>query len=91
MALGFYFAPASMSAQKYDQVVSRLQAAGQGKPAGRLYHVAFEGANGLHVFDVWESQELFDAFGKTLMPILGDLGIDPGTPQVSPIHNIIPG
>ena len=26
------------------------------------------------VFDVWDSQEAFDAFGATLMPILTELG-----------------
>jgi hypothetical protein len=43
------------------------------------------------VFDVWESEESFDAFGQTLMPILAELGIDPGQPQVSEVHNIIQG
>jgi hypothetical protein len=41
--------------------------------------------------DVWDLQESFDAFGQTLMPILAEIGIDPGQPQVSEIHNIVPG
>jgi hypothetical protein len=40
------------------------------------------------VYDVWDSQEDFDAFGQTLMPILGEMGIDPGQPDVMPVHNI---
>ena len=28
-------------------------------------------------------------FGKTLMPILAEIGLDPGTPTLMPIHNII--
>jgi len=91
MALGIYFAPDSMSSEQYDQTIGRLEAAGQGAPAGRLYHVAFEGGTGLHVFDVWDSQESFDAFGQTLMPILGELGIDPGAPHISKVHNIVAG
>ena len=91
MALGFYFAPQSMSANQYDEVTRRLEEAGQGAPAGRRYHVAFSGAGGLNVFDVWDSQESFDAFGQTLMPILAEAGVDPGQPQVSEIHNIIEG
>jgi hypothetical protein len=43
------------------------------------------------VFDVWDSQESFAAFGETLMPILAEAGIDPGEPMVSPVHNIIIG
>ena len=80
-----------MSAAQYDDVIRRLEDAGQGNPAGRLYHVAFEGQGGLEVFDVWDSQESFDAFGQTLMPILGEAGVDPGQPQVAPVHNIIAG
>ena len=49
MALGFYFAPQSMSADQYDEVTRRLEEAGQGAPAGRIYHVAFSGAGGVNV------------------------------------------
>jgi hypothetical protein len=41
------------------------------------------------VFDVWTSQAAFDKFGKTLMPILEQLGIDPGQPTVMPVHKVI--
>ena len=91
IALGFYFSPQSMSAAQYDDVIRRLEDAGQGNPAGRLYHVAFEGQGGLEVFDVWDSQESFDRFGQTLMPILEELGVDVGKPEVMPIHNVITG
>jgi hypothetical protein len=67
------------TAAKYDEVIRRLEAAGQGRPAGRLYHCAFEEPGGLHVFDVCDSQADFDRFGETLMPILGELGIDPAS------------
>jgi len=40
------------------------------------------------VYDVWESPEQFQAFGATLMPILAELGIDPGEPAVMPIHRL---
>jgi hypothetical protein len=30
-----------------------------------------------------------DAFGARLMPILAELGIDPGEPEVVEVHNII--
>ena len=91
MAISFYFAPEAMSAEQYDEVTANLEAAGQGSPAGRIYHVAFEGQGGIDVFDVWESQEAFDAFGETLMPILAAAGVDPGTPMVAAVHNVIAG
>ena len=80
-----------MSSDRYDEVTRRLEDAGQGAPAGRMYHVAFTAGDGLQVVDVWDSQESFDAFGQTLMPILSELGIDPGEPAVGEVHNIIEG
>src|SRR5882762_6841266 len=91
MALGFYFTPGSFTAAKYDEAISRLEAAGSGAPAGRLYHVALETDGQIQVFDVWDSQESFDAFGETLVPIMTALGADPGRPMVSKVHNIIQG
>lgn len=91
MALGVYFAVNGLSAAKYDTVVKELEAAGAGAPKGRTYHSCFGDPAGLHVYEVWSSQEEFDAFGATLMPILAKNGIDPGQPSIAPIHNIIKG
>jgi len=91
MALGFYFTPSSFTPSQYDDTISRLEAAGAGAPAGRLYHVALETDGQIQVFDVWDSQESFEAFGPTLLPIMGALGADPGQPNISPVRNIIKG
>jgi hypothetical protein len=91
MALGYYFHPESMSTEQYDRVLEKLEEAGAGAPPGRSYHTAFLAGNGLHVFDVWESEAQFEEFGRTLMPILQAEGVDPGQPSVSPIHNVIVG
>jgi hypothetical protein len=91
MALGLYFTPASFTQARYDDAIKRLEAAGAGAPAGRRYHVALEADGLIHVFDIWDSKESFEAFGKTLLPIMTELGADPGEPQVMPVHNIIEG
>jgi hypothetical protein len=91
MALGFYFTPSSFTADTYDDTLRRLEEAGAGAPAGRLYHFALETDGRIQVFDVWDSQESFEAFGATLLPIMDELGADPGQPSVSPVHNIIVG
>jgi hypothetical protein len=91
MALGFYFKPGSFTPARYDEAIKALAAAGVGAPAGRLYHAALETEGLIAVFDIWDSQESFDAFGKILVPILTGLGVDPGQPQVMPVHNIIVG
>jgi hypothetical protein len=89
MALAIYFHPQSMNAAQYDEVIRRLEAAGVGNPKGRTHHSCFGTGDSLMVYDVWDSQEDFDAFGATLMPILESVNLDPGTPDVMPIHNII--
>lgn len=91
MALGLYFTPSSFSTATYDEALSKLEAAGAGAPAGRLYHVALETDGQIQVFDVWDSKEAFEAFGETLVPIMAGLGADPGEPMVSRVHNIIQG
>ena len=45
----------------------------------------------LQVFDIWESQQDFDTFGATLMPVLQQVGLDTGQPVVEPVHSVIPG
>jgi hypothetical protein len=90
MALAFYFSPVpQMSASQYDQCITLLQKAGAGHPPGRLYHAAFGTSDSVLVFDVWKSQEEFDKFGQTLIPILQQLGASPGQPSVMNVHNVI--
>ena len=91
MALGLYSSPSSFTPARYDDTIRRLEAAGAGAPAGRRYHVALEADGLIQVFDIWDSQESFEAFGKTLLPIMAELGADPGQPQVMPVRNIIEG
>jgi hypothetical protein len=91
MAIAMYVNPASMTATQYDDAIRRLDAAGAGKPAGRLYHACFGSGDKLQVFDIWESQQAFDKFGETLMPILQEIGVDPGQTMIEPVHNLIPG
>jgi hypothetical protein len=78
-----------MSAAQYDECIKLLKKAGAGNPAGRSYHAALGAKDKLMVFDVWTSQAAFDKFGKTLMPILQQLGIDTGPPAVMPVHKVI--
>jgi hypothetical protein len=92
MALGMYFKPDGFSKERYDEAIVRLQQAGAGSPPGRTHHFAFTGQDGgIQVFDVWESREQFDKFGETLVPVMAELGANPGEPMVAEIHNVILG
>jgi len=89
MAIAVYFNPESMSAAQYDETMEKLETAGAGDPSGRLHHSSFGPADHLMVYDVWESEEAFAAFGAALMPILAEIGLDVGEPDIMPVHNII--
>jgi hypothetical protein len=91
MAVGLYFTPSGFTRDKYDETIRKLEEAGAGAPAGRTFHVALESDGAVQVFDIWESQEQFEAFGQTLIPILSELGVDPGQPMAAEVHNVIRG
>jgi len=90
MALALYFSPTPVfTAQQYDECIKRLAKAGATHPSGRTYHACFGTSESVKVFDVWTSRDAFDKFGQTLLPILKELGVDPGQPQVMEVHNVI--
>jgi hypothetical protein len=91
MALGFYFVHEGFTPEKYASAIKQLEAAGAGAPKGRTYHVALESDGAIQVFDIWESQAEFEAFGATLIPILTELGVELGEPMVANVHNLIKG
>ena len=85
------FAPASppVTAEQYDDAIRRLEAAGDFPPEGLDYHCCFGSDQNLRVSEIWDSMEQFNAFGERLMPVLADLGINPGEPEILEIHNVI--
>ncbi len=83
------FTPANVTKQQYDESIRRFEAAGDWPPDGLEYHVAFGQEGNLRVSEIWDSREQFEQFGKRLMPLLAEIGIDPGEPEVVEIHNII--
>jgi hypothetical protein len=90
MSVLIRFEPASpVSTDQYDETISRLEEAGDFPPDGLDYHVAFMVDGQLRVSEIWDSEEKFQAFGERLMPILADVGIDPGEPTQLEIHNVI--
>jgi hypothetical protein len=89
MSILVRFTPESLTAEQYDESVKRLEAQGDWPADGLDYHVCFGTDGKLNVSEIWDSQEQWSAFGERLMPILSDVGITPGEPQVIEIHNII--
>jgi len=89
MSILIRFTPKSLTAGQYDDVVRRLNDAGVFPADGLDYEVCFGSGDQHRVSQVWDTQEHLDAFGAKLMPILAEVGIDPGQPETVEVHNII--
>jgi hypothetical protein len=89
MSVLIRFSPPSLTAQQYDEAVRRLTDEGVFPAEGLDYEICFGSEGNLRVSQVWDSQEQLEAFGARLRPILADLNIDPGEPEIVDVHNII--
>ena len=89
MSLVIRFSPPSLTAQQYDEVVRRLTEAGVFPADGLDYELCFGSDGNLKVSQVWDSREQLEAFGERLRPILAEMEINPGEPEVLEVHNII--
>ena len=78
-----------LGAEVYEGVIKDLTAAGQGNIPERLYHVSAQQGSDWHVTDVWESEESFNKFGETMVPLLIKNGGTPVAPVILPVYNII--
>jgi hypothetical protein len=80
----------NVTTDQYDETIRRLEKAGDWKPDGLEFHVAFGSDGNFRVTEIWDSQKQFDAFGKRLMPVLEDVGIElAGDPEIVEVHNVV--
>jgi hypothetical protein len=89
MSIVVRFAPPSATIEQYEESVRRLEAQGDYPPDGLEYHVCFIADGNVRVSEIWDSREQFQAFGERLMPVIAEMGIEPGEPEVFEVHNVI--
>lgn len=89
MSVLIRFVPASLTAAQYDESIRKLEAVADFPPPGLDYHVCFGTEGNLRVSEIWDSEEQLSAFGELLMPVLSEIGIEPGEPEMIEIHNIV--
>jgi hypothetical protein len=85
------FSPVNVTRQKYDEVVGRLEQAGQWpNPRGLEFHVLFGSEGDLRVSEIWDSRESLEAFGEKVFPIMNEVGIEfAGEPEIFEVQNIV--
>ena len=89
MSIVVRFHPTGMTKQQYDEEDGKLREAEVWPPDGMDYHVCFGQDGDLRVSEIWDSREQWEEFGKRLMPLLTEIGIEPGEPELLAIHNIV--
>lgn len=89
MSIVVRFTPAALTRAQYDETVRRMREEGTFPPEGMDYHVCFGEPGRLRVSEIWDSREQWEAFGERLMPVLADVGIEPGDPDVFDVHNVV--
>ena len=89
MSIVVRFAPTSLTAAKYDEPSAASRRAVICPPDGMDYHVCFGTEGNLRVSEIWDSREQLQAFGERLIPVLSEVGIEQGEPEILEIHNIV--
>jgi hypothetical protein len=88
MAVAVRFADEPTTRERYDEVRKRLEDAGDWPPPGLIFHAADGDSDVEEVFEVWESREAFERFGSKLMPLLDEVGINAGEPQIREVYKM---
>ena len=87
--IAIYITTENMTAAQHAEGRKRLEQAGAPEEAMKL-HSVFGEEGKLQVFDIWESQEAFDAFLGYLRPVLEDLGITlSAPPTIMPVVDLV--
>jgi quinol monooxygenase YgiN len=90
MAVAVMFTPKSMNRDQYQQIFDRLAAKGAVDQPARSFHACFGTGDSLRIFDIWESEEALQAsMASMLLPILAEVGVESGPPEIYPVERIL--
>lgn len=62
-------------------------------PPGGLFHWVAQTDDGVHIVNVWASQEEFDEFTEKQVAIIREIGVDPASIKLTlfDVHNYLSG
>jgi hypothetical protein len=87
--IAVYITTENMTEALHAEATRRLQATDAPEDAMRL-HSVFGEEGKLQVFDIWDSEEAFNAFAAHLGPILEEMGIKMGgPPAIMPLVDLV--
>jgi hypothetical protein len=80
---------AQLTKSDYDMLRKEVNWEGNYAPGGVFHAAGFDANGGIHVADVWESQEDLDAFvAQRLVPVFQKHKLPPPHVDVYPAHNV---
>ena len=78
-----------MTSHQYDAIVARLSKEGI-HPADELeLEFCFGSGEQMKVSILFDTMQALEKFGELLRPVLQELGMDPGTPDIMEVHHVI--
>jgi quinol monooxygenase YgiN len=86
MTVAVHIIPEHMTKEDYERVIKELEKSGGADPDGRKFHAAY-GEENVRMFEVWDSEEQFDAHRERLYEVIQGAGLDAGTVEVHPVHS----
>jgi hypothetical protein len=87
IVIAVYVKPETLTLEQYNKARKGLDDSGANLE-GRKHHSCFGEDGQLMVFEIWDSKESYDAFGKFLMPVLQEVGIVPSSQDIMEVVNL---
>ena len=84
--IAVYVKPETLTVEQYNKARKGLDDSGANLD-GRKHHSCFGEDGQLMVFEIWDFQESYDAFGKFLMPTQ-EVGIVPSSQDIMEVVNL---
>lgn len=89
MSVIVHFSPPSLTADQYDAILARERELGVHPVEGLELEVCFGSGDQMKVTVVYESMEAMEQHAMGLTPILEEMHMDPGEPEIFETHNLI--
>jgi hypothetical protein len=77
MPIAVHCTPAQFSRDDYEKMIAELEK--DGEPDGRVSHTSYDGPDGVHFFEVWETEDHYAQHHDRLMASLQACGVDAGS------------
>ena len=89
MSILVRFSPPSKTAEQYDSIVERLYKEGVHPDPGLELELCFGSGDQMKVSLLFDSIEHFESFGAKIGPVLSEMGMDAGEPEIIKLHKVI--